>query len=227
MHQRTTDHRGDVTRRKILDAAIGMFGASGFDSVSTRALASQAGVNQPAIQYHFESKEGLYRAAVALIAEDIDLRMRPLRDNIDTLLQSGYASPQAMRGLLLETLDAFTTLMLDEGRHETWGEFIARAEIENETMLETLMASMWDNMVEPMARLLGRITGEADLQASILNTLALLGTVTTFKKRCMRKTIAHALGWKSFGHAEIASIQKVVRGQAEAFLQSATGSRLQ
>ena len=56
MVRETGDHRGDTTRRTILHTAIEMFAASGFEGVSTRALAARAGVNQPAIQYHFESK---------------------------------------------------------------------------------------------------------------------------------------------------------------------------
>ena len=227
MHSRTADHRGDATRHKILDAAIGMFAGSGFEGVSTRQLALQAGVNQPAIQYHFDSKEGLYRAAVGLIVEDIDTRMSPFRECIHALLDDPDATPEAMRQLMLETLDAFTSLVLEDGGHETWGDFIARAEIENEAMLEALTASMWSNIVEPLAGLVGRITGKTHRESAILNALALLGTVTTFKKRCLRKNIARALGWTSFGPAEIVSIQGVVRGQAQAFLLAATGSQTQ
>ena len=42
--------RGEDTCRRILDTALSLFAADGFDSVSTRAIAEQAGVNLPALQ---------------------------------------------------------------------------------------------------------------------------------------------------------------------------------
>src|SRR5689334_6629200 len=51
--------RGDEVRSRILLAAIAMFGEQGFASASTRAIAAQAGVNPPALQYYFHNKERL------------------------------------------------------------------------------------------------------------------------------------------------------------------------
>ncbi|SDD47768.1 CerR family C-terminal domain-containing protein [Paraburkholderia lycopersici] len=62
--------RGDETRRKIVEAAIGLFGQHGFDGASTRDIAARAGVNAPALQYYFENKEGLYRACAESIADE-------------------------------------------------------------------------------------------------------------------------------------------------------------
>jgi len=62
--------RGDETRRKIIEAAIGLFGQHGFDGASTRDIAAHAGVNAPALQYYFENKEGLYRACAESIADE-------------------------------------------------------------------------------------------------------------------------------------------------------------
>ena len=42
--------RGEETRGRILEAALELFAASGFDGASTRTLAERAGVNLPAIQ---------------------------------------------------------------------------------------------------------------------------------------------------------------------------------
>jgi TetR/AcrR family transcriptional regulator, regulator of cefoperazone and chloramphenicol sensitivity len=62
--------RGDETRRKIIEAAIALFGQHGFDGASTREIATRAGVNAPALQYYFENKEGLYRACAEWIADE-------------------------------------------------------------------------------------------------------------------------------------------------------------
>lgn len=56
--------RADATRQALLDAATVEFAAHGFEGASTRAIAARAGTHQPQINYHFESKDALWRAAV-------------------------------------------------------------------------------------------------------------------------------------------------------------------
>jgi len=48
----------------LLDAAAVEFAAHGFDGASTRRIAERAGAHQPQINYHFTSKEQLWRATV-------------------------------------------------------------------------------------------------------------------------------------------------------------------
>lgn len=51
-------------RERLLEAALAEFGAKGFDGASTRAIAARIGAHQPQINYHFETKEALWTAAV-------------------------------------------------------------------------------------------------------------------------------------------------------------------
>jgi AcrR family transcriptional regulator len=51
-------------RQQLLDAALVEFGAKGFDGASTRSIAQRADAHQPQINYHFDSKEALWFAAV-------------------------------------------------------------------------------------------------------------------------------------------------------------------
>ncbi len=79
----------DVTRASLLDAAIHEFAAHGFDGASTRAIATRAGVHQPQINYHFASKLDLWRAAVALLFDELEhesaARMKGTRGQRATL----------------------------------------------------------------------------------------------------------------------------------------------
>lgn len=61
--RRTRAVREDI-RERLLEAALVEFGAKGFDGASTRAIARRIGAHQPQINYHFESKEALWSAAV-------------------------------------------------------------------------------------------------------------------------------------------------------------------
>jgi AcrR family transcriptional regulator len=51
----------DVTRERILKAAERLFAEAGYDGTSIRAIVAKAKVNQAAINYHFDGKDGLYR----------------------------------------------------------------------------------------------------------------------------------------------------------------------
>jgi TetR/AcrR family transcriptional regulator, regulator of cefoperazone and chloramphenicol sensitivity len=51
----------EVTRERIMRAAERLFAESGYDGTSIRAIVAKAKVNQAAINYHFEGKDGLYR----------------------------------------------------------------------------------------------------------------------------------------------------------------------
>lgn len=64
----------DVTRERIMKAAERLFAERGYDGTSIRAIVAKARVNQAAINYHFEGKDGLYRevlrAAFRAMTED-------------------------------------------------------------------------------------------------------------------------------------------------------------
>ena len=74
--RRTSEH---VTR-DLLDAAAVEFAAHGFAGASTRRIAQRAGAHQPQINYHFTSKEQLWRATVAHLFAQMDATLPGLGD---------------------------------------------------------------------------------------------------------------------------------------------------
>jgi len=51
----------EATRERIMKAAERLFAERGYDGTSIRAIVAKARVNQAAINYHFDGKDGLYR----------------------------------------------------------------------------------------------------------------------------------------------------------------------
>lgn len=62
------------TREALIMAGGKLFAEKGLDSVSTRAIAEQAGENIGSIHYHFKNKEGLLKAIIEFTAS-------PWKDN--------------------------------------------------------------------------------------------------------------------------------------------------
>jgi AcrR family transcriptional regulator len=74
----------DFTRDSLIEAAIAVFSAKGFEGGSVREITHAANANQAAINYHFGGKEGLYRevlkASVQAFAELSPLDVGRLAD---------------------------------------------------------------------------------------------------------------------------------------------------
>ncbi len=73
------DTRLRPTRDSIADAAEFLFGERGFDGASLRQITDKAGANLAAVNYHFRSKEDLYRHVLFR-------RLRPINAERITLL---------------------------------------------------------------------------------------------------------------------------------------------
>jgi TetR/AcrR family transcriptional regulator len=68
---RTQSDRSDLSRQRILDAALLEFSAEGLAGARTDRIAAAAGVNKALIYYYFESKENLYNATLEMIASRV------------------------------------------------------------------------------------------------------------------------------------------------------------
>lgn len=56
--------KGQSTRRRIIEAAVDVFGRYGYHGASLAEIASQAGVGRPGLLHHFKSKEQLLTAVL-------------------------------------------------------------------------------------------------------------------------------------------------------------------
>ena len=72
------------TKDRVLDAAQKLFGEHGLEGTSLRAITNAAGANLAAVNYHFGSKEELFRAvarrAIGPVTEEHQRRMEEMDD---------------------------------------------------------------------------------------------------------------------------------------------------
>ncbi|HLH39077.1 MAG TPA: TetR family transcriptional regulator [Bryobacteraceae bacterium] len=88
-----TPQRVPDTKERILDAAEKLFGQNGFTATSLRDITAEAGVNLAAVNYHFQTKESLFEAAIAR-------RMEPVNRRRIELLDAAGANPTLEQILL-------------------------------------------------------------------------------------------------------------------------------
>lgn len=66
----------DATRDRIVAAAADLFAERSFDGATTREIAARAGVTQPLLNYHYKTKDALWRAAVDSLFGGLAASMR-------------------------------------------------------------------------------------------------------------------------------------------------------
>ena len=85
----------DDIRERLLDSALVEFGAKGFDGASTRSIAQRIDAHQPQINYHFDSKEALWAAAVdhlfALLGHELGDLQLPFATDDPAALAAAFA----------------------------------------------------------------------------------------------------------------------------------------
>lgn len=100
---RTVEDRqvdAERTRSALLDAALEEFAARGFAGARVRDIAERAGVSKDLVNYHFDSKEGLYLAVQrAWLQREASFAdpLLPLTELIACYLDDALRDPRPMR----------------------------------------------------------------------------------------------------------------------------------
>ncbi len=97
---------GPSTRKRILEAALKAFARHGFEGVSLRTIADEAGINHQLIGHHFGSKQDLWNAALEArfddfqefhealsVASDLPDPREQFRHCVKTIVEFTIASP--------------------------------------------------------------------------------------------------------------------------------------
>jgi TetR/AcrR family transcriptional regulator, regulator of cefoperazone and chloramphenicol sensitivity len=215
--------RGNETRLRIIEAAIELFGAHGFNRVSTRDIAERAGVHVPALQYYFENKQGVYQTCAEQIANDAWMNFEPVVTHAtEVLLQDGEAPA------LIDTfIDAFIRIqeavadhMLGKGCLSNQWLFFAREQAGYEPSMasEVLSRRLRQPLNDIGTKLIARITGTAvDDPITLIRMLSLNGQLSIFHA-APRSTFT-LLGWKEIDTEKGELLKANVRAQTRTLLE--------
>ena len=100
--RRALAHDATSTRERILDVALDLFVAQGYDGTSLRQIAEQLGVTKAALYYHFESKEEILRALHMRLHEFGKNALDSVGDNPMTLEIWGRLLDQIVDQMLVQ-----------------------------------------------------------------------------------------------------------------------------
>jgi AcrR family transcriptional regulator len=218
-----SQQRGEDTRRRILETAFKLFASDGFEGASTRTLAERAGVNLPAIQYYFGSKEGLYRAVVEQITDRMEARVAPLAEHIRVELDAGQPPRRQLVAMLCDMLDIVISLMFDENApdRDSQQKFFARIEVEPNAATDAMQDSMIRHVLRPCTAIIGRLLDRPpDDEQVKLRAMMIIGQAKIF---CGWGT-SRVLHWDTVSEARVRAVQTVIREHIEAIFRSVRSS---
>jgi TetR/AcrR family transcriptional regulator, regulator of cefoperazone and chloramphenicol sensitivity len=215
--------RGEETRARIVTTALRVFGEEGFTKASTRQIAADAGVNPPALQYYFGSKEGLHRACAQFIIDRVLLIVAP------ALAEARQIKRHTQRERAIDALCALLDAMADAlvaAGSESWSRFITRGKADG---AGPAIGMLRQNVAMPImltvAQLIAVATdGDPTDELIRVKAAAILGQISTFLTN--RESTLEALNWPDFDAQRLQTIKTVVREHTRAILGARTGSRL-
>ncbi|HWX08634.1 MAG TPA: CerR family C-terminal domain-containing protein [Gaiellaceae bacterium] len=214
--------RGEATRRRLIDAAIRVFGESGYHAVGTRELAEAAGANQAAIPYYFGGKDGLHQAAARQVATVGRAAFAPLLERMDdapaeSLDRDGLAdlTRAAFRGLTRGLIGP-----LDEGFNAA---FIVREQVRPGPAFDILFEGYIRVVHEAITSLVSAARGFGLRSArSAIEAHALIGSAMAFV--VARPTLCRRLEWDGYTPRRVHEIEEAVVGIALRALDLSEGA---
>jgi TetR/AcrR family transcriptional regulator, regulator of cefoperazone and chloramphenicol sensitivity len=99
-------------RAALLDAGIELFGVYGVAGVSTRMLSERAGTNLAAITYHFGGKDGLYRATITHVVDQLTPRLDLARAAFDQGRVLAGSRPELQARLVIDLVAGIMSTFL-------------------------------------------------------------------------------------------------------------------
>ena len=217
--------RGEETRARIVTTALRLFGEHGFDGASTRDIAAAAGVNAPALQYYFDSKEGVYLACVEHIVDRVWEHLGGGVAQAEKALKS-KADDEALIEAFCAIQMSTAEFMFTSQEASDWRLFMARQQAGGgpsagfQLLFQRVHVPVRAVMAEIVGRLIGLPATDAETQ---VRTMALNGQLTTFQ--VIKRTALAALNWDSVDGPRLGLLQRIIREHTTTLLRSMIATR--
>ena len=210
---------GDETSARIIEAALTLFGEQGYEGASTREIAELAGVNAPALNYYFKSKEGLYNACIEDMVEQIWAFLAPTIEQAQAQLGARPDTEQ-----LIETFCSIQSkiaeFMLVSNRTNSWRKFYAReqAGLGPSAGEEVISQRIGQRLIGVTSGIISRLMGpNASQEECILRSMALTGQLLPF--HLTRNSSLKALDWDVLTPQRYAMLMNIVLEQTVTLLR--------
>lgn len=208
--------RGEEKRLKIIEAALRRFGEDGYEGTSTRQIAQEAGVNPPALQYYFDSKEGLYAACLTYIREHFSVALEDVFARATALQPTDRDAATEIFG---DTLAVMAEFLFETSEVKGWRLFAARIKAKDGCgpYQSEDKQRFTNKLFGHLFTLAGIATGQAPEDINTrLRAFAAMGMLIVLHHN--RDDLFPWLGWQELRGAALEDFKTMLRRQARVSL---------
>lgn len=196
--------RSAKTRSQLIEAAIEVIGAVGYEGASTRALAKTANTTLSAIPYHFGGKKELYIAAAHMNADYAAGRF----EEAVAVLDDDDIPDQAVR--LEQALTNFLHVIVENAEPHSWTSFVARCTYDNDEAFAVIYEQAIAPTIERLIRTAAGVSGRSpDDEALRLRISAMVTAIISF--RFLRGIMLRGMSWTEIPASGGEQIEGMVR----------------
>ncbi|MEZ5716308.1 MAG: CerR family C-terminal domain-containing protein [Paracoccaceae bacterium] len=200
------------TRDKLIAAGLRLFGRHGFEGTSTRALATEAGVNIAAIAYHFGGKDGLRRACADHVAAHVG---RAFSAAEDAPLPE---TPEAAMAEMEAAIAGFAGMLFGPPGGAEFVPFVLREVTDAGAAADLLFSHLFEPRHRRVCRLWSVATGRpAEAEEVRLAVFTIIGQLLYF--RIAQPFVLRRMGWDSIGRDETRALIATVTENLRAAIQ--------
>lgn len=192
--QKTNKHTvsSEQTKEKLIQTGIRLFALYGVNGVRTRQLAEEAGVNQSAIPYHLDGKQGVYAAVIRKITDDLAaMTNAPQADfALQQLAQQEIPGKESLRRVLVSLMNGLGQALLSPD-HALYAQLILREQLEQTAHYDVIYQTFILPVHERLTSLICLTDPRTDMQTAIIAAHALIGQILGFvvaKKAYLRRS---------------------------------------
>jgi TetR/AcrR family transcriptional regulator, regulator of cefoperazone and chloramphenicol sensitivity len=204
------------TSALLIESGIVLFGARGYDGVTTRELAHGARTNISSIKYHFGGKEELYRA----VLQEIILEIKELVGPLLLALRNGVAEANGNQDVLTRLARQFAEgwcrAALGDPRTQKRIPPIVRELIQPSRHFNVIYNGFFRLLYEVLGELLAAAHGQTAVDQQLqIRTHIIMNVVWGFIYT--ESLLWHQMGWKGYNRNRIEAIVPVL---SDAFVLS-------
>lgn len=210
----------DSTREKLIKSATKLFARHGYDGVSIREIIKDAKASLSAVNYHFGSKEGLYKACL----EDFGKNIVYIAERVLKYPHTPYEFITRMEVFVSEMFHAF--LQQKDVVRIVQRECDRESDISEELFAETYLR-LYELLINYLEQAQKRGVMDTQWDPEIITSLV-IGTISEFLRTDRFKTedtsIQNAVYREKVTEQMTKLVGKIVRGRTETETKTATSS---
>jgi len=204
------------TSALLIESGIMLFGARGYDGVTTRELAHGARTNISSIKYHFGGKEELYRAVLQEIIYEIKELVGPLLLALRNGVAEANGNQDVLTRLARQFAEGWCRAALGDPRTQKRIPPIVRELIQPSRHFKVIYNGFFRVLYEVLGELLAAAHGQTAVDQQLqIRTHIIMNVVWGFIYT--ESLLWHQMGWNGYNRNRIEAIVPVL---SDAFVLS-------